>query len=217
MRLYGYHRSTATWRVRIALAYKQLPYEYVPVHLTRGGGEQHRPEFRALNPMGHVPVLELEHAGKLQRVAESPAILELLEELWPSPALLPREPFARARVRQLASLVISGIQPLQNLKVQRYLRAELGADELAFCRHWVGLGLEALEALTKETAGRFSLGDELTLADVCLVPQLAGARRFNLDLSPFPTLCAIDAACAELEAFKQALPENQPDAETKSG
>jgi len=228
MRLYGFWRSTATWRVRIALAHKGIDYEYVPVHLRNGGGEQHAPEFHAKNPMHHVPVLELEGVSEAgvaasgakppsdgpRYVAESMAILELLEERFPTPALLPVDAFMRARARQLAFLVVSGIQPLQNTAVQLWLAQESNVDVPAWTRHWVMRGLSALEELTRETAGRYSVGDELSFADVCLVPQLAFARRFAVELDGYPTLTAIDARCAELPAFMRAHANAQPDAES---
>ena len=213
MRLYGFWRSTATWRVRIALSHKGMEYEYVPVHLLKDGGGQHKPEFSAMNPMRHVPVLELEDGGRKRHLAESLAILEFLEETAPTPPLLPKDPFLRARARQLASLVVSGIQPLQNTKVQQWLKTELHVDELAWVQHWVSRGLGALEEITRETSGTFSVGNELSFADVCLVPQLAFAERFGVDVGRFPTLSAIDAACARLPAFVAAHSDNQSDAE----
>jgi maleylpyruvate isomerase len=213
MRLYGFWRSTATWRARIALAHKGIDYEYVPVHLRRDGGEQHRSEFREKNPIGHVPVLELTLDGRPRRVAESLAILELLEEVYPAPALLPADRFLRARARQLALLVVSGIQPLQNTSVQLHLEREMGADAPAWTRHWVARGLTALEALARETAGTYAIGDAVSFADICLVPQMYFARRFGVALEGYPTLCAIDAACSELPAFVGAHAERQPDAE----
>jgi maleylpyruvate isomerase len=214
MRLYGFWRSTATWRVRIALAYKGIDYEYIPVHLQRDGGEQHRTEFRAMNPIGHVPVLELAIEGHERRIAESMAILELLDELHPSPALLPSDSFLRARARQLALLVVSGIQPLQNTAVQHWVANELGTDAVAWNRHWVTRGLVALETLARETAGAYAVGDAVSFADVCIAPQLHFARRFGIDLEPFPTLRAIDRACAALPSFVHAHADNQPDAES---
>jgi maleylpyruvate isomerase len=213
MRLHGFWRSTATWRVRIALAHKGIPYEYVPVHILRGGGEQHRPEFLAMNPMRHVPVLELEEAGRVHHLAESMAILEFLEERFPSLPLLPSDPFLRLRARQLALTVVSGIQPLQNTKVQKWVQGELQADGKAWVQHWVSRGLEALELLTKETAGTFSVGEALSVADVCLVPELHFAVRFGIDLEPYPTLRAIGRACDVLPAFVAAHADNQADAE----
>ncbi|HEX4475759.1 MAG TPA: maleylacetoacetate isomerase [Polyangiaceae bacterium] len=213
MRLYGFWRSSATWRVRIALAHKGLAYEYTPVHLTRDGGEQHRPEFRALNPMRHVPVLEVDDAGRVHRLAESMAILEFLEEMHPSPPLLPEDRWMRARARQLALLIVSGIQPLQNTKVQNWVRETLGADEKAWVKHWITLGFDALEELTKETARTFSVGDRVSIADVCLVPQCHMAARVGVDVSRYPTLHAIERACAELPAFVAAHADRQADAE----
>jgi maleylpyruvate isomerase len=214
MKLYGFWRSSATWRVRIALAHKGLDYEYVPVKLARTGGEQDEAAFRAKNPMGRVPVLELAVNGATRRLAESMAILELLEETHPTPPLLPKDAFLRARARQLAMLVVSGIQPLQNTSVQHWVEAELHADGPAWIARWVTHGLAALEALTRETAGAFSVGDELSFADVCLVPQLYFARRFSLDLSPYPALVRIDATCAGMPAFEAAHADKQPDAPT---
>lgn len=213
MRLYGFWRSTATWRVRIALAHKGVAYEYVPVHLTKDGGEQHRPEFAARNPMRHVPVLELELNGTVRQLAESMAILEHLEEAFPSPSLLPKDPFLRARARQLAMLVVSGIQPLQNTKVQRHVANDLSQDGHAWLERWVVPGLEALETLTRETAGTYSVGDEVSFADVCLVPQLNAARRIGIDVERFETLTRAERACASLDAFAQAHADRQVDAE----
>jgi maleylpyruvate isomerase len=210
MRLYGYWRSTATWRVRIALAHKGLDYEISPVHLV--AGEQHQDAFVARNPMRHVPVLEITAAGQTRHLAESMAILEWLEETYPEPPLLPTDSFLRARARQLALVVVSGIQPLQNTKVQRWVREELRSDDAAWVRHWVGSGLTALETLVRETAGRFSVGDELSYADVCLVPELHFARRIGVDLGAFPTLTSIEAACERLPAFERAHADRQPDA-----
>jgi maleylpyruvate isomerase len=141
------------------------------------------------------------------------AILEYLEETRPSPPLLPRDPFLRARARQLAMLIVSGIQPLQNTKVQLYVRDELHADDTAWIRRWVVPGLAALETLTLETAGTYSVGDALTFADVCLVPQLGFARRFGIELEELPTLRKIEAACAQLDAFRRAHADVQADAE----
>jgi len=213
MRLHGYWRSSATWRVRIALHHKQLAFETIPVHLLRGGGEQHAEAFRALNPMRHVPVLVFEHAGKTHQVFESLAIIELLDELFPAPALLPRDPFERARARQLALLVTSGIQPLVNLKVQVWLKHQLHEDEIAWSRHWLASGLEALEALLSAQPGRYCVGDEVSIADLCLVPQLYGARRVGVPLEPYPNVLRVEQECLRLSAFQRAQPEQQPDAE----
>lgn len=213
MRLWTYWRSSAAYRVRIALALKGLVPEQVPVHLVRDGGEQHADAYRAVHPQGLVPALEDE--GRV--LVQSLAILEYLEERHPEPPLLPRDPGARARVRGLAQLVACEIHPLNNLRVHAYLRDVLGQDEdarQAWYRHWVGLGLDALERLlagSPET-GRFCHGDAPTFADCCLVPQLYNARRFGCDLGGAPTVTRIEAACLALPAFDRARPEAQPDA-----
>ncbi len=212
MRLHGFWRSTATWRARIALAYKGVAFEYVPVNLLRDGGEQHSAAFRAKNPMRHVPVLEIETDGRTHHIAESLAILEYLEERWPSPALLPVDALARARARQLALVVVSGIQPLQNTKVQQWIDKQLHADSRAWIHHWVTRGLDALEELAQETAGSFAVGEALSFADVCLVPELHFARRFGVDMDRYPTLVGIEGRCVTLPAFVAAHADNQPDA-----
>jgi maleylpyruvate isomerase len=214
MILHGYFRSSASYRVRIALNLKKLRYEYRSVHLSRGGGEQLAPEFRALNPQSLVPVLE--HEGR--RLTQSLAILEYLEETWPEPALLPSAPFERARVRSLALAVACEIHPLNNLRVLGYLTTTLGATTDAkdqWYRHWVGLGLGALERELQSSAstGDFCHGLTPTIADCCLIPQLFNARRFACDLTAYPRLVAIEEACLALPAFRDAAPERQPDAE----
>ncbi|MBN1206086.1 MAG: maleylacetoacetate isomerase [Myxococcaceae bacterium] len=212
MKLYSYWRSSCSWRVRIALNLKGLDYTYEAVHLLKDGGQQNTEAFRALNPMRTVPTLELEEAGQVRRLSQSLAILEYLEERYRTPALLPAEPLLRARARMLAEMVNSGIQPLQNLTVLQWVKGELKGDDKAFAAHWNARGLTALEAAVKETAGTYCLGDTVSFADICLVPQLYGARRFGVDLTPYPTLTRIEAACEKLPAFQAAHPDRQPDA-----
>ena len=214
MKLFSYFRSSAAYRVRIALNLKGLTYEYVPVHLTREGGEQFSSEFRKLNPQALVPVLQDgEHA-----LAQSLAIIEYLDEVHPHPPLLPKAPASRARVRALAQAIACEIHPLNNLRILNYLTGVLGVSEDArrnWYRHWVAAGLRALEeklAGNTET-GLFCHGDAPGLADCCLVPQLANARRFKCDLSHYPTLLALEKNCQALEAFQRAAPNQQPDAE----
>jgi len=214
LRLYSYFRSTSSWRVRIALNFKGLKYSIVPVHLTRDGGEQNRPEFQSVSPQGMVPVLEIEEGGTNHRLTQSMAILEYLEESHPDPALLPKDLFQRARSRQLAEIVNSSIQPLQNLSVLNKVASDLGGERESWARDFISRGLSAFERLARESAGRYAAGDQPTFADVFLVPQLFGARRFHVDLAAYPTCLAIEAACAKLEAFDAARPERQPDAET---
>jgi maleylpyruvate isomerase len=211
MKLYGFWRSTATWRVRIALRYKGIAHEYEPVNLGKNGGEQNSAAFREVNPMRQVPVLELTHANAVRRLTQSMAILEYLEEAFPDPALLPTDAFLRARARQLAEMIVSGIQPLQNTSVQRWVKDELGRDERLWTHHWVTRGLDALEPVACETAGAFLVGDAVSFADLCLVPELHFARRFGVDLAPYPTLTRIESACAKLPSFEGAHAERQPD------
>jgi maleylpyruvate isomerase len=212
---YDYWRSSSAWRVRIALNLKQLSVERRAVHLAReGGGEQFSAEFRALNPFSEVPVLVVEDPGGARRViAQSMAILGYLEDRFPTPPLLPADPWLRARARQLAEMVNAGIQPFQNLSLLNRLRASGVADPNAeIARHFNARGLGALEALAAETAGQFLIGDAPTIADVYLVPQLYGGRRFGVDVAAFPILSRVEAACAALPAFAAARPEAQPDA-----
>jgi maleylacetoacetate isomerase len=214
VKLYSYFRSSAAYRVRIALNLKGLAYEIAPVHLTRGGGDQLTPAYRQLNPQALVPLLE--DAGRL--LTQSLAIIEYLEEVHPQPPLLPKDPVARARVRALALAVACDLHPLNNLRVLNYLTAPMGLSDHAkqtWYRHWIAEGLGALEASLgrdRET-GRFCHGDAPSLADCCLVPQLANAHRFKCDVSPYPTLLRIEKNCLALETFRRAAPDQQPDAE----
>ena len=212
MRLYGYWRSSSSWRVRIALGLKGLAYEHVPVHLLKDGGEQHSEGYRALNPMRTVPLLEVSEGGRVVRLAQSMAIIEYLEERHPSPPLLPGGPVERARVRMLAELMNSGIQPLHNLSVMQRIKNELHGDDKAWSAYWIDRGLTSLRALVQESAGRYCVGDTVSLADVFLVPQLYAARRFGVDLGSYGLLTRIEAECAGLSAFQAAHAERQPDA-----
>ncbi len=213
MQLYDHFRSSAAYRVRIALNLKGVAPERVFVHLRRDA--QRADAYLALNPQGLVPTLVTDDGDVL---TQSLAIIEWLEETHPAPALLPADAAARARVRSLALAIACEIHPLNNLRVLDYLTGTLGVTEAqkdGWYRYWCDVGLEAIEAsLAREgAAGRFCHGDAPTLADVCLVPQLANARRFDVDLAAFPRLLAIDAACRALPAFAEAAPERQPDAE----
>ncbi len=211
LELRTYWRSSSTWRVRIALHWKGLEYEATPVHLVRDGGEQHGPEHRALNPMEQVPVLLVDG----EPLAQSVALVEFLEELVPTPPLLPSAPLDRARVRQMVEIVNAGIQPLQNLSVLQALEGNYGLTgeaRGAWARHWIHKGFLALEEFATRWSGRYALGDAVTLADLYLVPQLYNARRFGVDLTPFPTLLRVEEALSPLPAFVAAHPDNQPDA-----
>ncbi len=211
MKLHGYWRSSASYRVRIALACKGLEVEHVAVHLVKDGGRQLTPEFRAMNPMAQVPVLEIEDEGQTLLLTQSVAILEYLEERFPTPALLPQDRLARAQVRMCVEIANSGVQPLQNLATMNEIK-RLGGDGAAFARAANERGLAVLEAAA-EGSGRALIGDTPTLADVCLVPQLASARRFGVDLAAFPKLVAIDAHLSATPPFVAAHPDNQPDAQ----
>jgi maleylpyruvate isomerase len=210
MKLYGYWRSGATWRVRIALAWKGVQYEYQPIHLLKG--QQHEDPYRSLNLMQSVPLLEWHEGGAIRRLAQSLAILDHLEHRFPSPPLLPTDPWLHARARQLAEMVNSGIQPFQTPLVLGQVKA-FGGDARAWVHFFLTRGLTALEEETSRTAGRFSVGDAPSYADCCLVPQLYSARRFKIDLTPFNTLTRVEAACEALPAFQAAHPDRQPDAE----
>jgi len=214
MKLYSYFRSSAAYRVRIALNLKGLAYETVPVHLLKDGGQQLSDSYRSLNPTALVPTLV---DGDLA-VGQSMAILEYLEETHPAPALLPADAKGRARVRAIAQTIACDIHPLNNLRVLKYLEHEMGVGEEAkneWYRHWIAQGLSALEAMLAASpeTGRYCHGDQPTFADLCLVPQLFNARRFGCDESAYPTIVRIDAECAGLAAFQQAAPANQPDSE----
>lgn len=211
--LYGYWRSSAVYRVRIALNLKELAYDTRPVHLLRDGGEQHDADYRALNPQQLIPCL----TDGERVLTQSMAIMEYLEEMHPEPPLLPADARSRARVRALALAVACDIHPLGNLRVLQYLEANLGVDEakkLDWSRHWIETGFDALEAMLagSSATGRYCHGDTPGLADACLVPQAYNALRWKLPLERWPTIARIHAACNELEAFRQAAPETQPDA-----
>ncbi|MGB5209954.1 MAG: maleylacetoacetate isomerase [Gammaproteobacteria bacterium] len=211
--LYSYWRSSAAYRVRLALNLKQLDYRIEAVHLARDGGEHRRQAYLDLNPQGLVPLL----VDGEQTISQSLAIIEYLEETHPLPALLPPAAADRARVRSLAQIIACDIHPLDNLRVTQYLKHELGigADAgSAWYAHWIQIGFEALEkrlARDSET-GEFCHGDQPGLADVFLVPQIYNALRFEIDMSPYPTLRRVLDACNVLEAFRRAAPEAQPDA-----
>ena len=216
MKLYGYFRSSASYRVRIALNLKGLAYDSVPVHLLKQGGQQLTADYRAINPDALVPVLvDATHDATL---TQSLAIIEYLEETHPTPSLLPTDPVDRAFVRSIALQIACDIHPLNNLRVLRYLVRNLhvaDADKDAWSRHWCEQGLAALETtLARDRrTGAFCFGESPSMADCLLIPQLANARRVACDLSAMPTLLRIEALCPTLPAFIAAAPENQPDAE----
>ncbi|HKU47608.1 MAG TPA: maleylacetoacetate isomerase [Burkholderiales bacterium] len=209
MKLYTYFRSSAAFRVRIALNLKGLKYEPVFVHLARG--EHRQPDYARINPQALVPTLELDDGTRLN---QSLAIIEYLDEKHPAPALLPKDALGRARVRSLSNLVASEIHPINNLRVLQHLKRALGQGEdqvNAWYRHWVGDGLAKFEAELGN--GTFCHGDTPSMADCCLVPQIFNAKRYQCDLAPYPKTTRVFDACMKLEAFDRAQPSKQPDAE----
>ncbi len=211
LKLYGYWRSTAAYRVRIALAIKQIDYENISVHLVRDGGQQYQADYQQINAMQLVPTLV---DGDLQ-LSESMAIVEYLEEKYPDRRLLPENPVIRAKVRELMQTVACDIHPLNNLRVLQYLKAEMAQPQSAvddWYHHWIHQGFSAIENKLTTTAGDFCFANELTLADVFLVAQVYNAHRFEVDLEKYPLINAINARCLELNAFQEAIPESQPDA-----
>ncbi|KND60102.1 Maleylacetoacetate isomerase Glutathione S-transferase, zeta [Candidatus Burkholderia verschuerenii] len=214
MKLYSYFRSSAAYRVRIALNLKGLDYDYAPVHLVRGGGEQLKSDYRALNPDGIVPTL----VDGDDVLTQSLAIIEYLEETHPEPALLPRDPADRAFVRSVALQIACEIHPVDNLRVLKYLKHEVTVpDDVkdAWYRHWIDSGFTSLEKrlASDKRVGALTFGDTPTLADLCIVPQVFNARRFDIDLSPYPTIVRIADHASQIEAFAKAAPAAQPDAE----
>ena len=214
MKLYDYFRSGAAYRTRIALNLKSLDYEQTFVHLTRNGGEQLKPEYVAVNPQKLVPTLI---DGDL-KITQSMAIMEYIEETKPGAAILPKDAAGRARVRALANIIACDIHPINNLRVRNYVRDDLmgGPEGMnKWIEKWIHLGLEAYEALVANnpSTGTFSHGDTPTMADCCLIPQLANGRMFKISYDAFPTVLKIEQACLKHPAFIKAAPENQPDAE----
>jgi len=213
MKLYSYYRSSCSYRARIALHWKGLPYECIPVHLLKNGGEQHKPEYAALNPQELVPTLI---DGDFV-LTQSMAIMEYLEEKYPTPALMPIDPLQRAYVRQISLVQVADIHPLNNLKVLNHLTTELAisqAQKTEWYHKWIRQGFSATEKLLERSPyfkGRFVCGDQVSMADMCLIPQVYNARRYELPLDDFPLICAIEKNCLELQQFIEASPENQPD------
>ena len=214
MKLYTFFRSSASYRVRIALNLKNLNYDQIPIHLRRGGVEQFTANYQNINAQALVPTLEDDGRYLIQSLA----IIEYLEEKYPTPPLLPKAAADRALVRSMALVIACEVHPIQNLRVLNYVKKEYQqTDEQVnrWAQHWIDLGFAALEQMiSAQTArGKFCFGDTPTLADICLVPQLGNARRFGCDLSRYPTILSIEKACIAIPAFANAAPEKQPDAE----
>ncbi|XP_012332292.1 maleylacetoacetate isomerase isoform X1 [Aotus nancymaae] len=213
--LYSYFRSSCSWRVRIALALKGIDFEMVPVNLIKDGGQQFSKAFQALNPMKQVPTLKIDGIT----IHQSLAIIEYLEETRPTPRLLPRDPKKRASVRMISDLIASGIQPLQNLSILKKV-GEVSKDlreetQLTWAQNAITSGFNALEQILQSTAGKYCVGDEVTMADLCLVPQVANAERFKVDFTPYPTISCINKRLLALEAFQVSHPCRQPDTPTE--
>ena len=211
MNLYTYFRSSAAYRVRIALNLKGLQYDMVPVHLTKDGGQQRKPEFQKVNPQMRVPALELSSGDVL---TQSLAIIEYLDDIEPEPPFLPADALERANVRALAQVVACDIHPLNNLITLQYLKRGLKQEQTeidVWYHHWVTEGFKALEQMLKP--GPYAYGAHVTLGDICLVPQVFNARRLKVPLDAFPKIVAVEQACLKQPAFDKARPENQPDAE----
>uniref|UniRef100_U3AQX4 Maleylacetoacetate isomerase n=1 Tax=Callithrix jacchus TaxID=9483 RepID=U3AQX4_CALJA len=213
--LYSYFRSSCSWRVRIALALKGIDFEMVPVNLIKDGGQQFSKDFQALNPMKQVPTLKIDGIT----IHQSLAIIEYLEETRPTPRLLPQDPKKRASVRMISDLIASGIQPLQNLSILKKV-GEVSKDlreetKLTWAQNAITSGFNALEQILQSTAGKYCVGDEVTMADLCLVPQVANAERFKVDFTPYPTISCINKRLLALEAFQLSHPCQQPDTPTE--
>ncbi|KAK5614443.1 Glutathione S-transferase zeta-1 [Crenichthys baileyi] len=201
--LHGYFRSSCSWRVRIAFALKGIEYNQVAVNLIKDGGQQFTEQYKTLNPMQQVPAVEIDGTTLFQSLA----VIQYIDETRPGPRLLPVDPKARAQVRMISDLVASGIQPLQNL----YVLQKIGAEKLPWAQHFINRGFQALEPILKQTSGKYCVGDEISMADICLVPQVYNAQRYNVDVSQYPTIQRINETLLEIEAFKRSHPSRQPD------
>ncbi|XP_072545610.1 maleylacetoacetate isomerase isoform X2 [Salminus brasiliensis] len=201
--LHGYFRSSCSWRVRIAFALKGIEYDQVPVNLIKDGGQQLTDQFKTLNPMKQVPAVTIDGFT----LSQSLAIIQYIDETRPQPRLLPSDPKQRAQVRMICDLIASGIQPLQNL----YVIQKIGAEKVQWAQHFIIRGFEALEPILKQTAGTYCVGNEISMADICLVPQVYNSERFKVDMNQFPTIKRLNQTLLELEAFKVTHPSCQPD------
>jgi maleylpyruvate isomerase len=215
IKLYGYWRSSCSWRVRIALHYKEIDFQYIPVHLVQDGGEQFFEAHVQRNAFAQVPVLEFHQEENIHHLSQSLPIMEFLEECFSAqhPSILPNDAFERAYVRQLSEMINSGIQPIQNLSVLKRI-TKLGSDKVSWGRHWIQDGLEKVErTISQREPFPFMFGNNPTIADFCLIPQLYNARRFQCNLENMPHLLRIEKRCATLSAFQKAHPDKQPDAQ----
>jgi maleylpyruvate isomerase len=212
LNLYSYWRSSCSWRVRIVLNHKGIDYKITPIHLIKEGGQQTKDYFAKINPMQKVPALELDFHDKKVHIVESTAICEFLEDEFPEKSIYPKDNLLKAKTRAICSEIASGIQPLQNLSTLNHLE-KLGVNKADWAKEYISKGLTAVEKLVNETRGKFCVGDEVSLADAFLIPQLYNARRFNVDLSVYPSILEIEKNASELDAFVNAHPDKQPDVE----
>ncbi|XP_034381166.1 maleylacetoacetate isomerase isoform X1 [Cyclopterus lumpus] len=201
--LHGYFRSSCSWRVRIAFALKGIEYDHVPVNLIKDGGQQLTEQYKKLNPMLQVPAVELDGIT----LSQSLAVIQYIDETRPGPRLLPADPKQRAQVRMISDIIASGIQPLQNL----YVIQKIGAEKVQWAQHFIDRGFQALEPILKQTAGKYCVGDEISMADICLVPQVYNAERFKVDVGQYPTIKRLNQTLLEIEAFIVTNPSGQPD------
>ncbi|XP_031134641.1 maleylacetoacetate isomerase isoform X1 [Sander lucioperca] len=201
--LHGYFRSSCSWRVRIAFALKGIEYDQAPVNLIKDGGQQLTEQYKALNPMQQVPAVEIDGIT----LSQSLAVIQYIDETRPGPRLLPADPKKRAQVRMISDVIASGIQPLQNL----YVIQKIGAEKVQWAQHFIDRGFQALEPILKQTAGKYCVGDEISMADICLVPQVYNAERFKVDVGQYPTIKRLNQTLLEIEAFKVSNPSCQPD------
>ncbi|XP_031703771.1 maleylacetoacetate isomerase isoform X2 [Anarrhichthys ocellatus] len=201
--LHGYFRSSCSWRVRIAFALKGIEYDQVPVNLIKDGGQQLTEQYKKLNPMLQVPAVEIDGIT----LCQSLAVIQYVDETRPGPRLLPADPKKRAQVRMISDVIASGIQPLQNLHVIQ----KIGAEKVQWAQHFIDRGFQALEPILKQTAGKYCVGDEISMADICLVPQVYNAERFKVDVGQYPTIDRLNQTLLEIEAFKVTNPSCQPD------
>ncbi|CAK6957054.1 maleylacetoacetate isomerase [Scomber scombrus] len=201
--LHGYFRSSCSWRVRIAFALKGIEYDQVPVNLIKDGGQQLTEPYKALNPMQQVPAVEIDGVT----LSQSLAVIQYIDETRSGPRLLPADPKKRAQVRMISDMIASGIQPLQNLHVIQ----KIGAEKVQWSQYFINRGFQALEPILKQTAGKYCVGDEISMADICLVPQVFNAERFKVDVGQYPTIQRLNQTLLEIEAFKESHPSCQPD------
>ncbi|XP_076821961.1 putative maleylacetoacetate isomerase 2 [Clavelina lepadiformis] len=208
LKLYSYWRSSCSWRVRVCLALKKQEYEYIPIHLVKDGGEQRKESFRNVNPMAQVPTFV--HGDVI--ISQSMAIMDYIDNKFEGYSLLPKDLALRAKVKEICEIICSGIQPIQNLSVLQKIGE---ANKMEWAHHWIQSGFDSLEKVLQKSSGKYCVGDDITMADACLVPQVYNANRFKVDMSKYPNISRIEKSLAEQPAFIKAHPDNQPDCPQK--